>query len=138
MIDVSTAKYRPSAFAELGYRFGASETIRWIEPKNYQEEARVRASKEQYIKAAAIRRRMAIEKVSLAELAREMATSYDHLAKVLRGYVIMTLEDDALANIMLNAHQQRREKRDSAAAGGADLTTTTIIPGGESATRLDR
>ena len=92
-------------------KFGGAEEVLRREAIGDVEIARSVASLRQSRSAFVIRRKMLEEKVTLATLARAMHVSYDRLGKVLRGQVIMTFEDEALAHVILNNYQRTREAR---------------------------
>jgi hypothetical protein len=108
----SGARYRPRDYLRPGVRFGGSEWITPTEVVGDHEIARAKAARAQNGLCFHIRRRMEIEGVPMKELAKIMGTSYDHLGKVLRGHVIMTFEDNELANTILDRYQAGRESRE--------------------------
>lgn len=65
-------------------------------------EAALRAAKMQHHCAVQIRERMKEKKLTLKAYARATGSSYDRIGKMLRGEVIMRLEDIAIADIVLD------------------------------------
>jgi hypothetical protein len=93
-------------------KFGGAEKVAVRVARGNIEAGRALASLRQSRSAFLIRRKMLEERVTLATLARAMNVGYDRLGKVLRGSVIMTFEDEALANVILNTYQSSRESRE--------------------------
>jgi hypothetical protein len=112
----STARYRPREYLAPGIRFGGSQWVGLRGAIGYLEIARANASRLQSDMSFEIRKRMSEENVQMATLARAMNISYDHLGKVLRGQVIMTLEDHALALAILDGYKDSRERKERRSA----------------------
>lgn len=110
---MGVAKYRPMDYLAPGVKFGGSAKPEMKPVTGLPESARRRASREQSERAFAIRRRMLEERVSLTTMAEQMGYQYDRWTKVMRGYVLMTMEDDARAHLVLNfmAHQRNEAAR---------------------------
>jgi hypothetical protein len=91
----------PASYSLEPTAFGYAMTLRWKTSEDQIEAARIQASKIQHLYAVRIRQRMADESVTPKRFATESRISYDRLMKVLRGDVIMRLEDIASADLTL-------------------------------------
>jgi hypothetical protein len=108
---VSAARYRPREYLVSGFTFGGSPSVPMKPTESIREAARARAALRQSDMSFQIRQRMHDENVPMASVARIMGTTYDHLGKVLRGHVIMTLEDYELAIIVLDGYKDSAERK---------------------------
>jgi hypothetical protein len=98
---VTDSRYVPSSYSTEPRGFGRAEGLHWKTSNDVTELARIRASKLQHSYSVRIRKRMTDMSVSAKQFAAASGTSYERLLKVLRGDVIMRLEDIASADLVL-------------------------------------
>ena len=82
--------------------FGRGESIEWRRPNGAVEIRRLNTAKLQHMWALRIRRRLHEKKMKLKTYAKLSGNKYDRLSKVLRGAVLMRLEDLADAQLLLD------------------------------------
>ena len=99
--SVTNSKYAPrdSTFEPQG--FGRVEQIRWKTGTLPTEKARAGAAQMQHVYALRIRQRIDARNWSAAQYAQLAGTSYDRLMKLLRGEIILRLEDIAMADLLV-------------------------------------
>lgn len=120
---MSDPRYRPRDFTLEPEGFGRVETLRWkttgtIALENslpwetkYVAPALLAAAQFQHNYVLRIRAGLKHEDVTLKEYATIAGTSYDRLVKVLRGAVILRLEDIAMADeVLVPVSEFAREK----------------------------
>jgi hypothetical protein len=81
--------------------FGRRSDVQWTKPANAQEEGFVAAARLQHRYVLRIRERMAAERLNSKAYAARSGTSVQRLLRILRGEVILRLEDIALADAVL-------------------------------------
>jgi hypothetical protein len=107
---MSDPRFRPCEMAIPSDRqsFGKSTDIRWLRGTTDEQVARIDAARLQHEFALAITRRLHSKRLSIREYAKSTGGGYDRLAKVLRGEVIMRLEDISDAERLLGEIVQKR------------------------------
>ena len=98
---VTDSRYVPSSFSVEPRGFGRAENVHWKTSDDGIERSRIQASKLQHLYSVRIRKRMTEKSTSAQQFAALSGISYDRLLKVLRGDVIMRLEDIASADLIL-------------------------------------
>ncbi len=91
----------PRDLADEPDGFGRAQNLQWKQVENLEMAALRLASRRQHEYALRIRGRIRATNRSLKSYAREAGTSYDRLGKMLRGVIVMRLEDLATADIIL-------------------------------------
>lgn len=91
----------PRDFTDEPESFGRAQSIQWKRVAPLEQEALLLAAQWQHASAVRIRWRIKATKSNLKTYARSAGTSYDRLGKVLRGVIVMRLEDIAVADILL-------------------------------------
>ena len=81
--------------------FGRAAALRWKTSNSPIEKIRINAAKLQHHYCVRIRERMTNELMTAKQFAEASNISYDRLLKVLRGDIIMRLEDIAAADLIL-------------------------------------
>lgn len=82
-------------------KFGKSTDITWVPATSSEMVRRIEASRLQHEFALVIRRRLVARSESIRQYSARVGIGYDRMAKVLRGEVIMRLEDIADADRLL-------------------------------------
>lgn len=98
---VSNPKYRPRDFAVHPALFGNTEPIEWLAPSDDISPFQLRAARIQHLYAVRIRARLEATGTALKSYAVRSRVSYDRTSKMLRGEVVMRLEDIAIADVLL-------------------------------------
>lgn len=98
---MTNARYRPREFLKYPKSFGVHVDTEFVEPSSLNETAVVAASKLQHGYAIQIRKRAIERGIGLADYAVRAGMSYDRLTKLLRGEIVMRLEDIAMAELLL-------------------------------------
>ena len=107
--------------------FGQAEVLRWKSGESVGDATRIRAAKLQHFYSIRIRQRIKDKRLTAKQFASESGISYDRLMKVLRGEMIMRLEDIAAADLILGevselaireANRRRQIERDMALSAG--------------------
>ncbi len=94
-------KYVPREWAIDPELFGRSAAIEWKRPTNEIELRQQYAARIQNLYATRIRARLKLRKMKLTAYAARTGKGYDRLSKVLRGEVLMRIEDVADAEYLL-------------------------------------
>jgi hypothetical protein len=103
---MSDPRYRPRDWAVEPALFGVGMDIKWGDDVNVQSDFAQRgASALQHDVAVSVRNRLRDRprRMSLKRLAAETEISYDRLSRLLRGEVVMRLEDIAAMEAVLGA-----------------------------------
>lgn len=123
---MTDSRYVPRALSDEPGSFGRAEVLKWKNSDSIGGAVRIRAARIQHYYAIRIRRRISDERTTAKEFASKSGISYDRLMKVLRGEMIMRLEDIAAADLILgevselairDASRRRQIERDAAQAG---------------------
>ncbi|MFJ3490613.1 helix-turn-helix domain-containing protein [Leifsonia aquatica] len=94
--SVSDPKFRPREYMVDPAGFGRVESSKFLEPSGSIEDAvRIRASKWQHTFAYLTRDLMRAKRLNQKDLAARSHMSYDRVSRVLRGDVLLRLEDMA-------------------------------------------
>ena len=129
----------PRALSDEPGSFGRAEVLRWKTSDTIAGSARIRAARLQHFYAIRIRKRIIDERTTAKEFASKSGISYDRLMKVLRGEMIMRLEDIAAADLVLgevsefatrDAVRRRQIERDAAQAGQKNVSVGVEFVGG--------
>jgi hypothetical protein len=91
-------KFRPCDWAVDPQLFGRGAVIAWREADGDAELRELGTAKLQHMWAVRIRRRLSDKNLKLSAYAELSGSKYDRLSKVLRGVVLMRLEDLADAH----------------------------------------
>ena len=102
MEGVTDSRYVPRDLSDQPAGFGRGENLIWKTSDVPVESTRIRAAKIQHFYSLRIRKRMADKPMSAKQFASESGIRYDRLMKVLRGEMIMRLEDIAAADLVLD------------------------------------
>ncbi|WP_168626986.1 hypothetical protein [Cryobacterium sp. BB307] len=117
---MSEPRYRPRDYCLDWHGFGKALHVRW-RPLTGAEASRIAAARMQHLWAVRIRERARAERIPLKMYAERVGTSYDRLLKLLRGDLIMRLEDVGMAELVLgdvvDAVSPFRPMRDGVPAG---------------------
>jgi predicted transcriptional regulator len=81
--------------------FGRAAALRWKTSNSPMEQTRINAANLQHLYCVRIRERMTKKLMTAKQFAEASNISYDRLLKVLRGDIIMRLEDIAAADLIL-------------------------------------
>lgn len=98
---VTNSKYAPRDATFEPQGFGRVEVIRWKAGTLPAEKARVGAAQMQHVYSLRIRQRIEERSWSAGRYAQLAGTSYDRLMKLLRGEIILRLEDIAMADLLV-------------------------------------
>jgi hypothetical protein len=98
---VTDVRYRPRGYAVVPRDFGKKDLIQWRTVEGQLEIARLRAAQIQHKYSFEIQAGFRERGYFLQEYAHHAGSSYDRMAKMLRGDVIMRLEDLTIADIVL-------------------------------------
>ena len=124
---MTDSRYVPRSLSDEPGSFGRAELLRWKTSDTIAGSARIRAARLQHLYAIRIRKRIIDERTTAKEFASNAGISYDRLMKVLRGEMIMRLEDIAAADLILGevselaireANRRRQIERDMALSAG--------------------
>lgn len=95
-------RFAPRDYAEDVAGFGRVPQLRWVSPRSDAERTFLRAAQLQHQYVLRIRARMDACGMSAKQYAARTGTSYARLMRLLRGEVILRLEDIALADLVLD------------------------------------
>jgi hypothetical protein len=110
---VSSPTYIPRELAAVPRQFGRVHELKWKSVEQVQDmypalastparaQALLRAAELQSRYAVRIRHRLSNSSKTLKQYADEAESSYDRTSKVIRGWVLMRLEDIASADVIL-------------------------------------
>lgn len=101
MTPAGNAPRAPRDFTDEPNSFGRARTLKWKHVETLEMGTLLLASRWQHEYALRIRHRIHATKSNLKTYAGEAGTSYDRLGKMLRGVIVMRLEDIAVADIVL-------------------------------------
>lgn len=136
---MTDSRYVPRSLSDEPGSFGRAELLRWKTSDTIAGSARIRAARLQHLYAIRIRKRIIDERTTAKEFASNAGISYDRLMKVLRGEMIMRLEDIAAADLVLgevsefatrDAVRRRQIERDAAQAGEQNGSVGVEFVGG--------
>ena len=136
---MTDSRYVPRSLSDEPGSFGRAEVLRWKTSDTIAGSARIRAGRLQHFYAIRIRKRIIDERTTAKEFASNAGISYDRLMKVLRGEMIMRLEDIAAADLVLgevsefatrDAVRRRQIERDAAQAGERNGSVGVEFVGG--------
>lgn len=91
----------PRDFTHDPAGFGRVQALRWKSTPSVEMEALSLAAQWQHAYAMRIREQISYTGSNLKAHARAAGTSYDRLGKLLRGVIVMRLEDIAVAEVLL-------------------------------------
>ncbi|TFB56756.1 hypothetical protein [Cryobacterium tagatosivorans] len=89
--------------------FGRVRALPWKTAVSRESEAFLLVAQRQHTYSVRIRRRIKETGSNLKAYAREAGTSYDRLGKLLRGVIVMRLEDIAMADVVLGGISEARD-----------------------------
>lgn len=95
-------KFKPRDWAVDPDLFGRSAAIEWKRPSGEIELREQFAARVQNLWASRIRARLRLRKIKISAYAARTGKGYDRLSKVLRGDVLMRIEDIADAEFLLD------------------------------------
>ena len=98
---VSDPRYRPRDMTVRVDGFGRHRYVEWRNAEGVSATAKLRAAKMQHHYAIRMRDEIHRRGWSIKEYAKEAATSYDRMLKLLRGDTILRLEDIAMADLLV-------------------------------------
>lgn len=100
---MSDPRFKPCDLASPSDRrkFGKNDDIEWCDGVTDEQKSRIDAARLQHELALTINRRLESKVLSIRQYAMRTGGGYDRLAKVLRGEVIMRLEDISDAERLL-------------------------------------
>lgn len=98
---MTNPRFRPREYLRDPILFGRSEAAVWVEPTSNEEGARLRAAQLQHQYARRIKIRLRATGLTIGDFAQAVGGSADRTAKVLRGEVIMRIEDLSEAEFVL-------------------------------------
>lgn len=98
---MTDSRYVPRNLSEESIGFGRAEALRWKSSDSIVESNRIQAARVQHFYALRIRKRIADQLMTPKQYALKAGISYDRLMKILRGEMIMRLEDIAAADLIL-------------------------------------
>lgn len=98
---VTDSRYVPRNLSDQPAGFGHGESLIWKTSDVTVELTRIEAAKIQHFYSLRIRKRMVDKPMSAKQFASESGIRYDRLMKVLRGEMIMRLEDIGAADLVL-------------------------------------
>jgi hypothetical protein len=104
-------RYAPRDFTSEPAAFGRAARLTWPPPLTRKDAVRRRAAQLQHRYALRIRARLVAKRLNVSGYAKEAGTNYDRLARVLRGEVVMRLEDIALADLVLGEVSEDAQER---------------------------
>ena len=100
MTEIRDATECPRDFTSEPASFGQARTVVWKTATSRESGARLLAAQWQHVYAVRMRQRIVAPR-TLKWYATEAGTSYDRLGKLLRGVIVMRLEDLAMADMIL-------------------------------------
>lgn len=109
---MSTPRYVPRSFCEQPQDYGKRDAISWKKLKKNDPmttRAQYSASIHQHGQIVRLRRGLKELGISTAEYATKAGSSYDRMAKMLRGVAVMHLEDVAMADLLVHRHLRDRK-----------------------------
>lgn len=119
---MSDPKYKPRDYCAEPGGFGRVISVEWLPAPNDRSAALHAAAVLQHHFALGIRQRLAARGLKPQLYAKAAGTGYDRLLKMLRGDVVMRLEDIAIADLILGqVSELARRERD----GGSSHVTVT-------------
>lgn len=98
---MTNPRFRPRAYAEIPVEFGKFERIVWIAPTAVEDQDRLSAARWHHMYACRINKRLRERGATVAQYADMAGSGYDRLSKMLRGDVLIKLEDVAQAERLL-------------------------------------
>ena len=112
LVRVTDPRYRPRDLARNSRQFGRDPDIEWLPATTLAEQVLQRAAELQHVYAQRIRERITSTDPaqvgergprprSLKAYARLSGTNYDRLLKLLRGEIVLRLEDLAMADLIV-------------------------------------
>lgn len=81
--------------------FGKSEVVTWFEPSTTVERRDFEAARMQHAYCWAIRKKARAQYKSIQRYAAASEQNYDRVARVLRGQLVLRLDDIGLATVVL-------------------------------------
>jgi len=99
---MSNPRYRPRDYTTEPSAFGRAAVIQWRHPNRDWAKDQAVAAWMQHVYAVRINKSLRDRGMSLADYAKETGQSYDKVSKMLRGEVIMRLDDIAQAHRLLD------------------------------------
>lgn len=98
---MTDARYRPREFTTEPAAFGVAKTIEWLEFNDKRRQAQRDAAQMQHKYAYRIRARVKANELTLTTFASKAGWTYERTARLLRGEVVMRLDDIAMAELVL-------------------------------------
>jgi hypothetical protein len=98
---MTDSRYVPRDLSDEPAGFGRAAILKWKSSDSIGGAARIRAANIQHFYTIRIRKRITDELMTAKQFAAKSGISYDRLMKVLRGEMIMRLEDIAAADLIL-------------------------------------
>ena len=112
---VTNPRFRPRASCEPSTNFGTARLVTWESPDGMTESAldQLGTAKIQHVHAQQVRAALAADGATIASYAKDNGTDMTRLGRILRGDVIMRIED------MVNAERNLKLRERRAVAGAA-------------------
>lgn len=90
---MSDPRYIPRSWAQAPAQFGRRLELEWREAQGVDEASELAAARRQHELTYLIRRRLDEQAQPIRWLAEQMGASYDRTTKLLRGLVVMRIQD---------------------------------------------
>jgi hypothetical protein len=99
-LQVPDTRYVPRSYTLDYHDFGKKESVRWLDEADLDdlELDRLGGAKLQHVMAVDMNQRIARRFLSLRHYAEHTGQKYERLARMLRGEIVMRLDDVANAN----------------------------------------
>lgn len=118
-------RYAPREYTDDPAAFGKAESLSWPQVTTTVERSRRRAAVLQHLYVRRIRQRLKAKRMKVADFAERSGSSYYRMSRLLRGEIVMRLEDIAIADLLLDevsefAIEFASKKRDGEARAQAE------------------